>query len=181
MAPKRSRGIKGEQRRAVSTGGKPLDIHVLHFGDVEWFRLEDFARLMDMYDCRKRPNLIGARLLLQNLGVPLVNWSNGETYFQFDAFEKAAYFVSRYGGPGFLAPGQGNYERDAQERPRKITSELWAKHGAAAEEDLALLRLRKAGAKKAAVVKQAKAAGQAFIRQMEQESGSGGKQSDDAR
>jgi len=163
-----------------------LTIHVLHFGAVEWFSLEDFAKLMDKYRSDNRPDLGGSRRLLTNLGVPLVDWCNGKTYFQFSAFEKALHLVSRYGGPGFIAPGQRR-TYDAPERGtdrygriRTVTTEVIKKYGEGLEEDLALVKLQKARATGASVKKHATAVGKAFMRQVEKELAEDGKPSSES-
>lgn len=175
MAAGKKHGIKGEARKARSPEGEDLTIHVLHFGAVEWFSIGDFARLMDKYRCDGKPDLTGCRVLLRNLGVPLVDWCNGQTYFQFSAFEKAVHLVSRYGGPGFIAPNTSHtYETDEKGmdrygRIRRVTPEVIGKYGAGLEEDLALLRTQKTRASRSATVKHANKAGRAFMRQVEKE------------
>jgi len=179
--PKTHRGIKGESRSATSTLGRPVNINILHLGEgVEWFSLEDFARIMEMYRSDNTPNLKGAGDLLRALGVPLVDWCNGKTYFMFSAFEKACFFISRYGGPGFIAPATrwakrlGRRKVDKYGRVRRVTPAVLSRYGAGLEEDLALTKLQKRRATQQAVIKQARKVGRKFIEQVEREAKNGG-------
>jgi len=159
MSHPASKHIQGETRSSVTIWGRPIEIQVLHLGEgVEWYSLGDFCVIMGLKRTDGKPNLMGARNLLNKLGVPLVDWSNKKTYFLFAAFERACLLVSRYGGPGFIAPGTRNANRlgkarkDSRGRVREVTPEVIEKYGIGLEDELAILQGRRKAAIKKAVL-----------------------------
>lgn len=87
-----------------------------------------------------------ARALLQALAVPLI-YLGADTYYNQDALEEALHFVTRFGGPGFIAPGSAGLSRRAEGKTvsgltRLTEADLKAGHQAARRSLMAAARRR---------------------------------------
>jgi hypothetical protein len=85
----------------------------------------------------KPDKYLGFRVM-KAMGVPLIEWPNGHTYFNVAALEIAFTFLSRFGGPGFWAPSakkRNPNNKSAFRYPREVTPELLKKYGIGVLED----------------------------------------------
>jgi len=177
---KSSRLIYGEKRNATDLEGGSLDIYVLNIGEgIELYRVRDFALMMGFHKKRAQghqeiePNIVGARATLLALGVRTIEWPNGESYFNFQALEKAFLLVSRFGGPGFIAPGtaaKGNRAYRSSKRKTQlgvtdVTAETIKEFGAGLDEELTLAKALRRGASRQALLKLARRAGAAILKE----------------
>jgi hypothetical protein len=124
-----------ETKQAVAKDGQPITLETLVIGEtVELHNVIDFARVMGIYisNDRTRPGIQKSLNLLRSLGVPIVYWADGQSYFNFQAFETAMFMLTRYGGPGFIsAAGTAKYYGSdfIKDVPHHITVDLIRKYG----------------------------------------------------
>lgn len=119
----------------------------LHFGN---FELRDLKLLCDTFNISRGT----ATRLCHSLKIPLFYIGKSALYNQM-AFEKIIYTLTRYGGPGFAAPGSqfkwsGQYRNTSAGKPLcKVTDELLAK----AEDPCIFIEMLAAGGRSSSAAK----------------------------
>jgi len=107
------------RKSLIDSEGKPLVLPVLEVGNAnEMHRCEDFAKLWGMVRPNGTIDLAAAIRYLSAIGVPVVCMPDRRVYFNVAAFEKALYFVSRFGGPGFAPAGSAIKVLRARKSPK---------------------------------------------------------------
>lgn len=76
-------------------------------------RLTEVTILQEQWGMTRR----SALSLLRTLRIPVFHVGN-EGFFNFHTFEKVIFYLTRFGGPGFAAPGSVYKEKDKYKNPK---------------------------------------------------------------